>query len=759
MRKAPLFVFFDIETLTVNRKAEPKEQLVMEYVVSYKYLLKGKEHEGVKPTLEAFIKYLLTLKEKHIILLAHNGEGYDFSFLRRALVYEFGLIPKNAYLRNSTNHELETKIKDEKHNYLHVSRVKSATRTRLEFRIDGVKFETKDTLPITHMKVKVIGELLKDLHLDDNGKNVKLNYDDDYAKYDLDKPLSYAECKKYCKKVFDQLNKHALDYVMNDTRVIYQMFHHYNEIYASTYDPTKLTLSQNILTQYELNDLARFQLVNKVRQPDDKYRRLELTTFLFNETGGGQRQNVFEFIHRFYKGGLNFYNDRYVGKLVHEKIVHIDLNSSYPTVMRYREFPTFLVDGGTINKELTFDKDYYYYIQISKIAFQNLIIKQIKSKVVRQMFVKYFNNDSDSVYIQTPHIKMFSSFMKQEITHLPAIAYLKFEKAPFGGLDTIQYNYQKKTSAKKRHAPKGEVAGYKVTLNGIYGIPALRPFFPLYEYDPELKKTVSVKDKLGNFAFHNSERNITFASSVTAWAILQLLTPLTYNIKGIDKHFYYCDTDSIFMSASYWSTVKNKVQVDPYALGAWDLEHKEITDLYVLNHKKYALWSNDNNKVEVFAGGIPIKAFHAEKYNNLRSFVKATFHDGSKIKNLRNAFTKDKVVVLYEAETEITKGGKYKDHFPRNKKEQEDDVIEQAVIRILLEQKEKNQEDDSSLYYETPIGQFSRQDIFPPIYENDLSSRLSFRSLIRMHNIIKRNIRAIVDIKDIDTKRREAMQL
>ena len=86
-----LNVFFDIETLTTNRLATPREQEVIEYVVSYKYDYKNKTYEFTAPTLEEFIKRLKKLHVKHIILLAHNGEGYDFHFLRRSLVLDFGL--------------------------------------------------------------------------------------------------------------------------------------------------------------------------------------------------------------------------------------------------------------------------------------------------------------------------------------------------------------------------------------------------------------------------------------------------------------------------------------------------------------------------------------------------------------------------------------------------------------------------------------------------------------------------------------------
>lgn len=211
MRQTTLNVFFDIETLTVNRKADPKKQLVMEYIVSYKYKWKNGVVEKLVPNLETMIRNLLTLKRKHIILLAHNGEGYDFAFLRRCLVYEFGLVPKNSYLRNSLNHELETKVRDEKASYLHVARVKSATKTKLEFRLENTNFETKDTLPITHMSVKTIGSTLVDLGLLDKGK---LEYKE---KSNFKKHMSRHEKKLFCAKkiIIRSLTKNKKCHMLN----------------------------------------------------------------------------------------------------------------------------------------------------------------------------------------------------------------------------------------------------------------------------------------------------------------------------------------------------------------------------------------------------------------------------------------------------------------------------------------------------------------------------------------------------------------
>lgn len=772
-KKKSLVVFFDIETFKYNMTAEPKEQKALEYSVSCKFKRHGeKPFEHVFNTLKDMIDYFLKVDETYIELVAHNGEGYDFGFLRRSLVINYGLVPQNMWLKNSLNHSLEKKPPKNNKNYLLVSRIRSSTRTMLDFRIDCHHFKTVDTLPKTHMSVRTLGKMLEDLKLDENGKNVKLNYDEDYTKYDTDKDMSDSEAYKYSKKIYDQLNEHALDYVMNDTRVIYAVWYNYNKIYHPSYDVTKLTLGQNVLNQYLINDLAQLQLRGNIRRPNSlpedsdfrKYRKMNLTNYNFGKVNG-QYENLYQYLHHYYKGGLNFYNEDKVGKLIHHHIKHMDLNSSYPTVMRYNPIPTFIVDYGVVNKMIKIDRNpkYYYFYQMSKIAFAKIIEKPIlkRSLHVSEAITKYLNNNTDCVYFQTPHLKIFEKFAGKKFNELPIISYVKYEAYGFGGLPVIQVNYKRKTELKKQHASAGEVAGTKVPLNSIYGLSALSAFFSLFEYDEKQGKIVSIHDDLGNKGFKNNERNIAFACSVTAWAFYNLMKPLTHAVEMLDKNWFYTDTDSHFITYELWDKIEPFVDRDKYRLGAWDLEHEDITDMYIMNHKKYALYSNDNKKVEVFSGGIPKKAFHVEKYHDLKSFVDSTFHDGVKIKNLKNVFNKQLVTILYESTTEINVGGKYEQHFPFTKQELLKEKLDTEVIYAIsagMELKDST-ESESSLYYETPLGSFSLNEIFPPQYKNDLATKGSMNEVIRVFKRAKMVLEKQGILDEIEKQRQEEMEL
>lgn len=742
-----LNVFFDVETLKVNTKApNPKDWKTREYIVSYAFSYKNKYYEGVHPNIKSLLDYLETLHVKHINLLAHNGEGFDFALVRRCLIDYYALTPRNMYLRNSVNHDLEVKKSKLKGNYMLESHVRSKTRLNLKFRINGVSYETIDTLPKFHMSIKTLGSILKDLGIGQKGKNVKLDYSEDYNKFDRVEDYSTSALIKYCKQVYDSLDKHAIEYVMNDTRVMYTGYQNYNKIYAPSYDNSKRTLSLNVLKQYQVNKLAEYQLLNQVGQGKDKY-KIELSGYSFKT--GTNKTNLYDYVHKFYHGGLNLYSYKYNASVVHD-LIHIDLNSSYPSVMRYEAFPTFLIDFNVTHETIRLDEKYYYFVEISKSTFYKLMLKNIKSKVIRQALIKYLDpvtNTTNSIFLQTPHIELISKFINKNIKELPTLSYLKYEKHYFGGLPVIQTNYKAKTLAKKRGASNGEVQAFKVPLNSIYGVSALRAFFPLYEYD-ENGDMISVEDGHG---FKNTERNLVFSSAVTAYAFKKLLTPLTYNISGIDDGFVYADTDSLFLIISYWNTIKKHVELDSIKLGAWDTEHKHIRDFYSLNHKKYCLFSYDKNKIEVFSGGIPKSAFNLN--TSFEDFIKHQFHNGAKIKNLRNCVNREGCTILYEGTTEIKKGLGYDDIEDYNSPNRE---LNKHLVMLSVQSKELNSPaDQDSLYYETELGTISTSEVFP--YENSVDEQTvqDIGGLVRSMSFIKQQI----NTKDIDKQGKTFMEL
>src|SRR5699024_6305215 len=86
-----------------------------------------------------------------------------------------------------------------------------------------------------------------------------------------------------------------------------------------------------------------------------------------------------------------------------------------------------------------------------------------------------------------------------------------------------------------------EIDNSKVNLNGLYGIPALRPYFNLFRKDNE-REYYNVEN-----GHKNAERNIVFSIFVTSVSLWNLLNPLKYlTQQEIEYIFIYCDTESLY---------------------------------------------------------------------------------------------------------------------------------------------------------------------------------------------------------------------
>ena len=473
-----------------------------------------------------------------------------------------------------------------------------------------------------------------------------------------------------------------------------------------------MSLSQNILQAYNKSKLASVQLLNTCTIDKKEY-KLNYADYIFNG------RNLYDYIHRFYKGGLNVYNDRYVGKIVSD-IMHFDLNSSYPYAMATELFPTYIIDTYE-NCKVELDSKYYYMLEITRTDFYKILFK-IPSIQIRKYLNKYFNNAYDCVYISSPHIQLLEKMTCESIKNLNVKSGLKWIAHPFGSKNILQSFYKKKTDGKKQGLSYGEIYVTKVCLNGIYGIPALRARFNLFEWNgKEYQNEIN--------GFKNRERNIAFASAVTAYAIRNLLEPLTYNVRGIDKGFIYADTDSIFCKRKYFNTIKDRTNFDKYELGAWDIEHENIKKMSVLNHKKYCLLNKDD-EIEIHCGGIPLDTF--DKNMTFENFVKTQFSDGAKMLVKKHSYTKTGTIAIYDALTVLQQGSKY-----LNPNEIKSRVCYNLSMIVAAEKYSNIDDKGGVLYIESPFGSCGLNDLNPVEYGTD---GMSINNLITKYKVFKSEV-------------------
>ena len=353
-RKKVKNVYFDIETLAYNTATKkPSDRKVIEYVCTM-IMEQGENLVKINfKSIKEMLDYLLSVGYKRYKLIAHNGGRYDFHFLRKILIDYYGLQTMNKYQRNSDMHDLQvTKKQLGKKDYMLESRVKAKTNLDLDFKINGIEFVTEDSYPKFQASIATLGKLLYH-HNVISEEEEKLDYD--YTKYDLTIDLSDIKARQYANLVYNNLSPHSLNYVGNDTNILYLAYKNYNVLFPE-FDIKKMSLSQNILQAYNKNELSSVQLLNTVTI-GKKQHKLNYSDYNFFD------RNLYDYVHRFYKGGLNVYNDRYVGKIVSD-LVHFDLNSSYPFAMANEVFPTYIVDAFQ-ECDIELDKQFYYMLEFS----------------------------------------------------------------------------------------------------------------------------------------------------------------------------------------------------------------------------------------------------------------------------------------------------------------------------------------------------------------------------------------------------------
>ena len=203
-----------------------------------------------------------------------------------------------------------------------------------------------------------------------------------------------------------------------------------------------------------------------------------------------------------------------------------------------------------------------------------------------------------------------------------------------------------------------------------------------------------------------------------------------YGIYSIDENFIYCDTDSLYFKKKIQHKIPNELFTE-FELGTWELEHDNLVNFYVLNHKKYA-YETEDGKIKVRAGGIPNDSFNTDM--TFDRFIETQFSDGIKINNLKSIYNKQGTISIYPSTTklEVGKGYRIKSNGKYYNKMKEH----------IFKQAKEQAEDTSSdvLYIESTIGTFSLSELYPYTHEVKKKEPLVFLEIKQdqMKQIIER---------------------
>lgn len=746
-------LYADIETFTCN-KIEGIEHPTKYHSFTYSLAI-AYFNDSDFPKVSVFnnfYDFFEKVKERKIRkslsfdLVFHNGEKFDNHFFIEEMQSYYNLPVYTEHNKSANNiankatRKMSTIDSEEKkHGLVLESRIKSSNNVAVKAYVHGRRVEFIDSFKKMNTSIAVLGKMLLNNNLI---TEEYLKTDFDYDCFDKDEDIDRETVKTYIRKCFESLNDKQMIYIRNDVIILALGVKHYKTLFYG-FDFSKMTFTQNIKEEYsKYNKLAEFQLL----KTEGRFSHLKLNDYQICGMSG------FDYFRSFYKGGLNLYNDNYIGKIINKNGFSIDLNSSYPTVMYKEKLPTYLIAMNEKKSVANYDYDNNDIMSFFTMSIENAnkyILSKIKSKVVRNAIVKYYNSKDGLVYYNTVLLRLLSKITKQEFNSLPVESSATFQCEYFGARDVIARNYFIKTQGKMKNKlaceidtidplniemtnePKPAkynfsdemVQGSKVLLNGIYGVPALRIHFDIFK---------RVGDDFENVknGFTNKERNIVFSAGVTAFAFHNLLSPLQYlTPEDIDNYFWYADTDSLYMDKRALDKFP-KSMFHKMNLGGWDIEHENITKFYAFNHKKYCLYDNG---IVVRCGGVSkslIKEWIKHSHDDFEFFVKCYFSDGTIVPSTRSIRNEYNTISIYNSTAKLDKGFSYFDSYIlQNEKELE-------KIKAQIRDEIANQNSNELLYIETPYGAIGSNEVIP---NQEIPDNNNIRELIEEYNDFKRH--------------------
>lgn len=311
-------------------------------------------------------------------------------------------------------------------------------------------------------------------------------------------------------------------------------------------------------------------------------------------------------IRRSYRGGFTWVNDVWQGKEVGKGIC-LDVNSLYPSVMRYELMPM----SEPVVFEGKYEKDPVYplYVQTFCCKFNirpgKIPSIQLKNNVsfIPNEYVKSSKGELVELVLTKPDFELFmEQYDVQDIEYLGG---WKFMCSTGLFDDYVNHWIEEKIQAGKEHnAPRKLIA--KNLLNSLYGRFAISG-------DSTQKVPYLDADGIVKFMLEKQDdRQLCYlpvATFVTSYGRCKTIRTSQvirdFTLKKYDEdRYFYSDTDSIHanLSPEDLEELKDLIHIDDYKLGYWAKE-AEFTRAMYIRQKCYIEEIDD--KVEVTVAGLP----------------------------------------------------------------------------------------------------------------------------------------------------------
>lgn len=336
-------------------------------------------------------------------------------------------------------------------------------------------------------------------------------------------------------------------------------------------------------------------------------------------------------IRKSYKGGFTYVNPKIQGKKLVGNICCLDVNSLYPSrlcqcFLPYQE-PVYF-EG-----RYKYDKEYPLYTQrllcTFKIKHDKIPTIQIKHNMRFQANLYLETSGDEPVELTLTNVDLDLFFEHYDVNVIDYIDGHKFKACKGLFTNYITYWTNQKTKAKKE-GNKSRYSISKLSQNSIYG---------KFAQAKSGCQKIPVFDSKGVMHYVQGEEEdmkglyLPVATWTTSYG--RLLTCSTsqkvreWSEKNLGYDAYcYSDTDSIYAKMTREQVEQfakdENVDLDPYRLGAWDIEQDNITRAIFLRQKCYI--KEIDGKIHATVAGCPKALSRLFNFKNFRvGFTTADF--------------------------------------------------------------------------------------------------------------------------------------
>lgn len=322
-------------------------------------------------------------------------------------------------------------------------------------------------------------------------------------------------------------------------------------------------------------------------------------------------------IRQAYKGGFTYLNPIYKEKDVNEGEV-LDVNSLYPSVMRYELLPI----GYPLPYDGKYEQDdeYPLYIQMITCSFE------IKENMIPTIQIKhsYFvdneyltSSNGDVVCLVLSNIDLELFLEHYNVYDLEYVRGYKF-KGSYGLFDKYIDKWTERKIKATKEGNKGQRALAKLMLNSLYGkfatakemqckIPVFNPDTDMIEFKlSDIEEVDGLYLPIGIF-ITSYARNKTIRTSQAI---------KSYSIEKYGKDMYcYSDTDSVHTLLPIDELTKF-CEIDDVKLGAWKHE-SHFTKARFIRQKCYLEMIDD--EVKITCAGMPQSCYKYVEWEKFKT--------------------------------------------------------------------------------------------------------------------------------------------